>query len=375
MAEAMNVGFIGIGNMSRPMAANLARAGVPLTIFDADPAQSARFAGDHDCTVAVSLAELARAVDIVVTMLPTGPIVRDVLLQADGGALAGALAEGSIVVDMSSSEPEGTRKLGAELGRRGITLIDAPVSGGVPGAEAGTLAIMIGAADDAAVERVEPILSDMGKRLFRTGPLGSGHAMKALNNYVAAAGFTAAAEALIIGEHFGLDRAVMIDIINNSTGRNFNTEHPIKDHVLPRSFAAGWRNQNKGRGLSARPVRPMLRHGATSPETIRQSNRAMRPSAPNRAVGSQVPGASDRRRAAPFDWATGRRARARLRRPRPAHRHLLAADPLGPLRGGHPRQSLFLPWHRLQPGPPAPFGGRRLLQRHRPQPALVRAIP
>lgn len=250
MAEAMNVGFIGIGNMGRPMAANLARAGVPLTIFDADPAQSARFAGDHDCTVAGSLAELGRAVDIVVTMLPTGPIVRDVLLQADGGALAGALAEGSIVVDMSSSEPEGTRELGGELGKRGIALIDAPVSGGVPGAEAGTLAIMIGAADEAAVERVEPILSAMGKRLFRTGPLGSGHAMKALNNYVAAAGFTAAAEALIIGEHFGLDRAVMIDIINNSTGRNFNTEHPIKDHVLPRSFAAGFKL-----GLMAKDVK------------------------------------------------------------------------------------------------------------------------
>ncbi|MDH3233214.1 MAG: NAD(P)-dependent oxidoreductase [Alphaproteobacteria bacterium] len=250
MAQATKVGFIGIGNMGRPMAANLVRAGLPLTIFDADPAQSARFAGDHDCTVAASLAELGSAVDVVVTMLPTGAIVSDVVLEADDGALAGALAEGSIIVDMSSSEPEGTRSLGTELGKRGITLIDAPVSGGVPGAEAGTLAIMIGAADEAAVSRVEPILSAMGKRLFRTGPLGSGHAMKALNNYVAAAGFTAAAEALIIGERFGLDRAVMIDVMNNSTGRNFNTEHPIKDHVLPRSFAAGFKL-----GLMAKDVK------------------------------------------------------------------------------------------------------------------------
>ena len=250
MAQATNVGFIGIGNMGRPMAANLARAGVPLTIFDADPAQSARFAGDHDCTVASSLAELGSAADIVITMLPTGPIVSAVVLGTDGDGLAGALAEGSIIVDMSSSEPEGMRTLGAELDKRGITLIDAPVSGGVPGAEAGTLAIMIGAADEAAVKRVEPFLNAMGKRLFRTGPLGSGHAMKALNNYVAAAGFTAAAEALIIGERFGLDRTVMVDVINNSSGRNFNTEHPIKDHVLPRSFAAGFKL-----GLMAKDVK------------------------------------------------------------------------------------------------------------------------
>ena len=250
MAETLNVGFIGIGNMGGPMAANLARAGVDLTIYDADPAQSVRFAEQHRCAVAPSLAELGKAVDVVVTMLPTGPIVRDVVLEADGGALTESLRKGAIIVDMSSSEPEGTRDLGEVLAKRGITLIDAPVSGGVPGAEAGTLAIMIGGADEAAIGKVEPILSAMGKRLFRTGPLGSGHAMKALNNYVAAAGFTAAAEALIMGERFGLDRAVMIDIINNSTGRNFNTEHPIKEQVLPRSFAAGFKL-----GLMAKDVK------------------------------------------------------------------------------------------------------------------------
>jgi 3-hydroxyisobutyrate dehydrogenase len=250
MAETLKVGFIGIGNMGRPMAANLARAGVDLTIYDADPKQSARFADEHPCAVAAGLAELGAAVDVVVTMLPTGPIVREVVLEADGGALAESLKEGAIIVDMSSSEPEGTRALGEVLEKRGITLIDAPVSGGVPGAEAGTLAIMIGGADEAAIKRVEPILSAMGKRLFRTGPLGSGHAMKALNNFVAAAGFTAAAEALIVGERFGLDRAVMVDIINNSTGRNFNTEHPIKEEVLPRSFAAGFKL-----GLMAKDVK------------------------------------------------------------------------------------------------------------------------
>jgi len=245
VAETLKVGFIGIGNMGRPMAANLARAGVPLTVFDADPGQSARFAAEHDCTVAASLAGLGGAVDVVVTMLPTGAIVREVLLEAEAGALADALANssrnGAIVVDMSSSEPVGTRALGAALAGRGVTLVDAPVSGGIEGAKAATLAIMIGADDEAAVKRVEPLLAAMGKRLFRTGPLGSGHAMKALNNFVAAAGFAAAAEALIVGERFGLDPAVMVDIINSSSGRNFNTENSVKDHVVTRSFAAGFK--------------------------------------------------------------------------------------------------------------------------------------
>jgi 3-hydroxyisobutyrate dehydrogenase len=250
MTDKTKVGFIGIGNMGRPMAANLARAGVPLTVFDADPGQTARFAADHDCTVAADLAALGGAVAVVITMLPTGAIVREVLLDADDGTLAEALADGAVVVDMSSSEPEGTRALGAELAERGVTLIDAPVSGGVHGAEAATLAIMIGADDEDAVKRVEPILAAMGKRLFRTGPLGSGHAMKALNNFVAAAGFTAACEALIVGERFGLDRAVMLDILNASSGRNFNTEGPIKDQVIPRSFAGGFKL-----GLMAKDVK------------------------------------------------------------------------------------------------------------------------
>ncbi len=180
-------------------------------------------------------------------MLPTGQIVREVLI--DNG-LADILTTGTVVVDMSSSEPIGTRELGAELAERGIPLIDAPVSGGVPKAVDGTLAIMIGTDDEEALARAEPVLKTMGDRLFRTGGLGTGHAMKALNNYVAAASFIAASEALIVGDRFGLDRATMIDIINNSTGRCFNTELPMKHHVLTRDYGSGFQL-----GLMAKDVK------------------------------------------------------------------------------------------------------------------------
>jgi 3-hydroxyisobutyrate dehydrogenase len=144
------------------------------------------------------------------------------------------------VIDMSSSEPGDTRALAPNLAERGAVLIDAPVSGAVPRAISGTLAIMIGGEDEAAIAKVSPLLLSMGERLFRTGPLGSGHAMKALNNYVAAAGFTAACEALLIGQRFGLEAQTMIDIMNVSTGKNFATEVVLKNEVLSGRFAGGF---------------------------------------------------------------------------------------------------------------------------------------
>ena len=166
-----------------------------------------------------SLADLGRDISTVITMLPTGRDVRHVLLTAEEGALMEALAPGSIVIDMSSSAPAGTRELAAMLAARGVTLVDAPVSGGTRGAEAGSLTIMIGSDNRAAVERIRPILSAMGQKLFETGGSGTGHAMKALNNFIAGTNFLAAAEALVVGRRFGLDPALMTDIINQSTGR------------------------------------------------------------------------------------------------------------------------------------------------------------
>ena len=234
----MKVGFIGIGNMGWPMSANILKAGHDLTTYDSNTVRTADFVREHGGKVAQGLADFA-SVEALVTMLPTGPIVRQVMTGTDGG-VARHLAKGTLVIDMSSSEPTGTKELGAELGKRGIVLIDAPVSGAVPRAKTGTLAIMIGADDKAAVERAKPLLSSMGDRLFETGPLGSGHAMKSLNNFVAAACYAAAAEALLIGRRFGLDETRMLEIINVSTGRNFITEVVMKEHVVDRKFSTGF---------------------------------------------------------------------------------------------------------------------------------------
>ena len=233
------VGFIGIGKMGWPMTANLVRAGFAVLPWDSDAGVRERFAREFGVPVVGSIGALAQA-PVIVTMLPTGAIVRQALTEGGADSLAEKLAPGSVVVDMSSSEPIGTQALGELLARRGVVLVDAPVSGGVARAVDGSLAIMIGGNDDAAIKRAEPVLKAMGQRLFRTGALGSGHAMKALNNLVSATQFGVVSEALIIGRRFGLDPAVMVEIMNASTGRSFATEIPIKQHVLTGTFATGF---------------------------------------------------------------------------------------------------------------------------------------
>ena len=138
-----------------------------------------------------------------------------------------------------SADPVGTRALHADLAKRGLALVDAPVSGGVPRATDGSLAIMIGG-DSAATTRSKPVLAKMGARLFDVGGPGNGHAMKALNNFVAGTAFIAVSEALLVGQKFGLDLATMVDVMNVSTGKSFNTENVAKQHVVSRQFASGF---------------------------------------------------------------------------------------------------------------------------------------
>lgn len=235
----MKVGFIGLGVMGWPMAANIVKGGHDLVVFDIDREAAERFAGEAGGKAAASVGEIARA-DVVVTMLPTSKHVRRALVEDEAGAFLKAAQPGLVVIDMSSSEPGDTKQLGPILAERGATLIDAPVSGARPRAITGTLALMIGGDDEAAIAKATPILECMGDRLFRTGPLGSGHAMKALNNYVAAAGLAAACEAVLIGKRFGLEPEVMADIMNVSTGKNFATENLLKQHIISGSFSAGF---------------------------------------------------------------------------------------------------------------------------------------
>ena len=231
------IGFIGLGAMGEPMAARLAAAGFPLAVYDADAARTGRIAAAIGARAAATPADVAAASDILVTMLPSSAVVAAVLEGPDG-ALA-ALAKGGLVVDMSSGVPDATRALAGKAGERGIAMIDAPVSGGVSRAKTGELAIMAGG-DAAAIDRAQPLLEAMGSSIIRTGAIGSAHAMKALNNLVSAGGFLIGIEALLIGQRFGLDPALMVDVLNVSTGMNNSTQKKFKQFVLSRKFDAGF---------------------------------------------------------------------------------------------------------------------------------------
>jgi 3-hydroxyisobutyrate dehydrogenase len=228
-----SITVIGLGNMGLPMANCLMQAGFTVRGFDASPAARERFvaAGGQ---VAATLTEAVSSVEAIITLLPDGKIVRSVL-----DPLKGDIKPGTVIIEMSSSDPIGTQKLGNAFIASGFGFIDAPVSGGVKRAAEGSLAIMVGG-DAGTIDRVDSVLSALGRSVFRTGGLGTGHAMKALNNYVSAAGLIAAVEATHIGEKFGLDPGLMADILNASTGRNNTTEVKLKQFIISKSFNAGF---------------------------------------------------------------------------------------------------------------------------------------
>ena len=230
------VGFVGLGRMGWPMATNLMRAGHRLIVRDADSEVERRFAEQLGAEAAGEGSAFADA-GAVITMLPDGRAVQEAVIT-DG--IADALGGRAVVIDMSSSSPRDTRELGRQLERRSIAVVDAPVSGGVARATDGTLAIMAGADDEAALDRVLPILEVLGRRVFRTGPLASGHAMKALNNFCAAAGYAALAEALVLGRDFGLTPSTMVEIVNESTGRSFVSEVVFREEVITGRYATGF---------------------------------------------------------------------------------------------------------------------------------------
>lgn len=233
IAPPAPITLIGLGNMGVPMGACLVRAGYRVTGFDAAAPARQRFVAAGGA-MAETLAAAVSTAELVIAILPNGKIVSEVVQ-----AMRAHLPPGCAIVDMSSSDPVGTRALGEDLVRAGFEFADAPVSGGVRRAVDGSLAIMVGGAA-ATVDRIQPALAAMGRVIFRTGDLGSGHAMKALNNYVSAAGLIAAVEAIAIGRRFGLDPALMTDILNASTGRNNATEVKLKQFILSATFNAGF---------------------------------------------------------------------------------------------------------------------------------------
>lgn len=228
------VGFIGLGVMGAPMAGHLARAGHAVSVYDLAPGAAQRLAESQPgVTARASLREVAAHSDVVVTMLPNGRVVREVVF-ADDGLLAG-WARGGLLLDTSSAEPWITRETAARLAEHGIAMVDAPVSGAAWGAQAAELVFMVGGAQ-ADVARARPLLDAMGRAVFHLGALGAGHTMKCLNNLITAVTLTATAEGLAIGTRAGLDPAVMTDVLNEATGGSWITRTHIHQRVISRSF-------------------------------------------------------------------------------------------------------------------------------------------
>jgi 3-hydroxyisobutyrate dehydrogenase len=189
--------------------------------------------GHDGVRVAATPKAVAEASDIVVTMLPSGTYVRDVTL-GQAGLIEGFLP-GALLLDTSSSEPWLTVETAAALAARGVSMVDAPVSGAQAGAEAAELVFMVGGAPE-AVARVSPVLDVLGRQTFHLGPIGAGHAMKCINNLVTAMTFMATAEGLTIGTRYGLDPEVMTDVLNVSTGMSWISQTHIKQRIISRTF-------------------------------------------------------------------------------------------------------------------------------------------
>lgn len=236
----LTVGYIGLGKAGASMASNLPRAGFKLLVRDADPQREKSFASANPNTsVAARGPEAFKDVDILVTMLPQGKVVREVVLGTDG--IAAHLKKGTIVIDTSSSSPYDTRSLGKDLAAQGLVLLDSPVTQAhLHDTDTGDATLMVGCDDQAAFDRALPVLQAMAKYVFHMGKLGAGHAMKTLNNYVSAASIVALSDALVTGQKFGLDPVQMVDVLNVGTGRNFSTTDSYQSDALPRRYASGF---------------------------------------------------------------------------------------------------------------------------------------
>lgn len=245
MSIQQPVGFIGLGSMGGELAFRLANAGLSLVIHDARPESYARFEG-LNVAQAVTPAEVATRCEIVCVCLPTPSIVHDVALGPEG------LVQGNrmkVYVDMSTSGPAMAKRVADTLAARGVCCVDAPVSGGVAGAKAGTLVLMVSGAPE-VVSELAPVFQHLGK-VSHIGPeVGQGQSMKLINNMMAAAHLALAAEATVLGVKAGLKAEVILDTLNAGSGKNSATEDRFPKHVLPRTFNNGFAN-----GLMRKDVR------------------------------------------------------------------------------------------------------------------------
>ena len=236
------IGFIGLGNMGSPMAQNLIKAGHAVTGFDLSEFATDRLAADG-ATVARSIAAACEDAEIVITMLPAGKQVREVYLGKDG--VLAAAADGALLVDSSTIDVETAREVAQAAAGQGLAMVDAPVSGGVAGAQAATLTFMVGGPDD-AFERARPVLEKMGKTIVHAGGAGNGQAAKICNNMVLGASMIVVSEAFLLADKLGLDAQKLFDISSKSSGQCWSMTSycpvpgPVPTSPANRNYKAGF---------------------------------------------------------------------------------------------------------------------------------------
>jgi 3-hydroxyisobutyrate dehydrogenase len=252
----LSVAFLGLGAIGAPMAGHLARAGHTLSIWNRTGEKAAQSAAAAaGARVAASPADAVREADIVITCLPESADVA-ALLAADDQAMVRALRPGTLLVDCTSGDPETSRRIASELAVADVSFIDAPVSGGVVGAEAGTLTVMVGgAASD--LERARPVLDGFAGKIVHCGEIGAGHALKAVNNALLALHIWSTAEGLVAAMKAGVSPQVALEVINASSGRSNASMNLFPERVLTGAFPRTFRLAllDKDAGIAAAMAR------------------------------------------------------------------------------------------------------------------------
>jgi 3-hydroxyisobutyrate dehydrogenase len=243
-AMAVSVGFIGVGNMGNPMAGNVLKAGFPMTVFDKSAAALSNLV-QAGARAGTSLADVAERSEIVLTCLPASPDVEALYLEP--GGLIERAKPGTILIDLSSVLPSTPRKLEPRAQARGLHFLEAPVSGGVAGARAATLAIMVGG-DPQVLERARPVLRAIGPNIFSVGPVGAGNTVKAINNMMACVNSLAMMEGVVLGVKAGLDPMIVYEVVKASSGGSKALER-IPTALVPRKFEPGFKVQLMNKDL------------------------------------------------------------------------------------------------------------------------------
>jgi 3-hydroxyisobutyrate dehydrogenase len=234
----MRVAFIGLGDIGSLMAVHLAREPFALTVWNRTESKAREFAASHSARVATSPRDAVRGAEVIVTCLPSSAEVEAILHGEQG--MIDSLERGSVLLDCTSGDPPTSRSIAAELSARGVSFIDAPVSGGTVAAKSGSLTIMWGG-DKAHFERARPVVEAFGKKIVHAGPVGAGDALKAVNNALLAVHILATGEGLAMLVKAGVDPGVALEVINASSGRSNTSENLIPQRVLTRAFPRTFR--------------------------------------------------------------------------------------------------------------------------------------